>query len=266
MQCPPGTWSGYGPRFCAVVCFLCAYLDLDSSVGYHPHLQLRDNVASSHRRFAYTALSLHSGSRIVFPKHGRGIVARWRRSRSSKVSVFLTDPPIGSPRPPRALSLSLSTHLSTHLSTYISSLRSSPLSGNNWDGNYKFGIFGSCEIIFARLDFDFATASKMITFLRFLLPAYFSRPFFNTNFTVNKLTVKTVTPCLLPHASRLRGERSSCFSSATSWKASSHFQAGTATCCELGAAKRQLQLLLLLLLLIMGSFLRGKHFSKVLHH
>ena len=72
--------------------------------------------------------------------------------------------------------------------------------------------------------------------------------------------------CLLPHASQLRGERSSCFSSATSWKASSHFQAGTATCCELGAAKRQLQLLLLLLLLIMGSFLRGKHFSKVLHH
>ena len=71
-------------RFCAVVRFLCARNDLDSSVGYHPHLQLSDNFASSHRRFAYTALSLHSGSRIVFPKHGRGIVARWRRSRPQK--------------------------------------------------------------------------------------------------------------------------------------------------------------------------------------
>ena len=49
------------------------------------------------------------------------------------------------------------------------------------------------------LDFDFATASKMITFCE-SLPAYFSRPFFNTNFTVNKLTVKTVTlaSCLMP--------------------------------------------------------------------
>jgi hypothetical protein len=113
------------------------------------------------------------------------------------------------------------------------------------------------------LDFDFATASKMITFCE-SLPAYFSRPFFNTNFTVNKLTVKTVTlaSCLMPLGCAASAAHFNFF-----YKASSHFQAGTATCCELGAAKRQLQLLLLLLLLlIMGSSLRGKRFSKMLLH
>ena len=135
-------------------------------------------------------------------------MARRRRSRSSKVSVFLTDPPIGSPRPPRALS----THLSTHLSTYISSLRSSLTchpTTNNWDGNYKFGIFGSCEIIFARLDFDFATASKMITFLRFLLPAYFFSAILQHQLHGKQIDGKDGNTCLLPHASQLRGERSS---------------------------------------------------------
>ena len=108
-----------------------------------------------------------------------------------------------------SLSLSLSTHLSTHLSTYISSLRSSLLSGNNWDGNYKFGIFGSCEIIFARLDFDFATASKMITFLRFLLPAYLFSAILQHQLHGKQIDGKDGNTCLLPHASQLRGERSS---------------------------------------------------------
>ena len=115
-------------------------------------------------------------------------------------------------RSPNRFSTHFSTHLSTLLSTYISSLRSSLTchpTTNNWDGNYKFGIFGSCEIIFARLDFDFATASKMITFLRFLLPAYFFSAILQHQLHGKQNDGKDGNTCLLPHASQLRGERSS---------------------------------------------------------
>jgi len=161
--------------------------------------------------------------------------------------------------------VSLSTHLSTLLSTYISSLRSSLTchpTTNNWDGNYKFGIFGSCEIIFARLDFDFATASKMITFLRFLLPAYFFSAILQHQLHGKQNDGKDGNTCLLPHASQLRGERSSLqllLLHLPTTQAS-----GLLPTCHM-RCKVPLQLLLLLLLLIMGSSLRGKRFSKVLH-
>ena len=153
-------------RFCAVVRFLCAS-DLDSSVSFHPHLQLSDNFASSHRRSAYTALSLHSGSRIVFPKHGRRDRGAAAQIPSSKVSVLLTDPPIGSPSPTTG-SLHPPLHPPLHLHLFTALVADVAYqvttTGTVTTSSVSLVLAGSSSLW---LDFDFATASKMITFLRF---------------------------------------------------------------------------------------------------